>query len=166
MRGLYLEQVGVTTLDSCDEETLDQKRKCIDGQVIQIKEKDKGCRTRDCSGSTRRTIYVFLDGGASGGDLILSDKGTEFIARHEGLGENPYNDSQGYCTVGVGHWLHKGLFDGTEAESSTVEALDLFKKDAVVRMQAVNRLVTVDLMQPLFDALVSFVNNVGEIAFA
>ncbi len=92
----------------------------------------------------------------------LSDQGVSFIARHEGLKEKPYDDSVGNCTVGVGHLLHMGRCNGTEAALSTSEALDLFKKDAASRVEVVNRLVTVDLTQTQFDALVSFVFNVGE----
>ena len=106
---------------------------------------------------------LLLSQWASGGDLTLSDEGAKFIAQHEGFENVPYNDlgTTGSCTVGVGHKLHDGVCNGTEATLSDDEVRTQFKKDADEWVQAVNRLVTVGLTQTQFDALVSFAFNVG-----
>jgi lysozyme len=63
--------------------------------------------------------------------------------------------------------VHKGPCNGSEPESfkdglTDAEVKDLLRTDAAKAVGPVTRLVTVPLSQQQFDALVSFVFNVGE----
>ena len=98
----------------------------------------------------------------------LSRKGAGFIAHFEGIYTHAYNDPVGHCTIGVGHLLHHGPCTGREKPSSLTrgQAIELLRKDALGAAAAVDRHVTVPLTQAQYDALISFVFNVGEGAFA
>lgn len=66
--------------------------------------------------------------------------------------------------------MHLGNCNGTEPERfkrglTQEEAVKLLRKDAATRSKAVDDLVNVPLTQTQFDALVSFVFNVGADAF-
>lgn len=97
--------------------------------------------------------------------MQTSDRGLEFIKHHEGLETKAYPDpgsADGHpWTIGVGHT--KGVKRG---DTCTVEqAMEWLRDDVVGAEAAVLRLVTVALTQDEFDALVSFVFNVGAGAF-
>lgn len=84
-----------------------------------------------------------------------------------------YNDAANHATIGYGHLVHYGpIGTNDDAEASflcgvTREiALELLAADLVVAEDAVNTLVRTPLRQAQFDALVSFVFNVGRGAFA
>ena len=99
--------------------------------------------------------------------MNISDNGLALIAEFEGFGARLYNDPVGHCTVGYGHLLHRGNCDGRANEVpyqsgiTKAQALKLLGDDVVSRVAAVNDAVTVPLNQNQFDALVSFVFNVG-----
>jgi GH24 family phage-related lysozyme (muramidase) len=89
------------------------------------------------------------------------------IARFEGFRPHLYNDAAGHCTIGFGHLVHHGPCDGTEAEHlraglSRQDALALLREDVAAKAGLVRDAVKVPLNQRQFDALVSFVFNVGE----
>ena len=93
--------------------------------------------------------------------MRTSDSGLEFIRHHEGLETKAYPDpgsSDGHpWTIGVGHT--KGVKKG---DTCTVEqAMAWLREDVRDAEAAVLRLVKVPLSQDQFDALVSFVFNVG-----
>ena len=96
----------------------------------------------------------------------ISKPGARFIARFEGFRAELYNDAAGHCTIGYGHLVHRGAIDGSEPAEfkgsiTRQRALELLQEDARAAESAVNDNVTVSLSQHQFDALVSFVFNVG-----
>ena len=94
--------------------------------------------------------------------LSLSALGAVGIVAHEGMKRVAYVDPVGIVTVCAGHTLTAKLGQvKTEAECA-----ELLKQDVKHAEKAVKRLVKVPLTQPQFDALVSFVFNVGESNFA
>jgi lysozyme len=104
---------------------------------------------------------------AQGGYSVSAD-GLNFIAEHEGIEYNLYNDPAGHCTIGIGHLVHKGNCDGTDpSEQEFLEGItkdqaqELLRADVAIAEQDVNSQVTVPLTQAQFDALVSFAYNLG-----
>lgn len=104
--------------------------------------------------------------------MKLSQRGLDLIAEVEGLMLKPYKDVAGLWTIGVGHLLTKdelstGTVNGYAWRNgiSHSQALDILSVDAEIAERAVNRYVEVPLSQHQFDALVSFVFNVGSGAF-
>src|SRR6185436_19963236 len=91
-------------------------------------------------------------------NLRLSDTGLSFIARWEGFIGHVYNDVGGKATVGYGHLVLPGEHFTTLTQA---QGLDLLRQDVGKAEHAVNSLVNVPLVQRQFDALVSFVFNVG-----
>jgi GH24 family phage-related lysozyme (muramidase) len=100
----------------------------------------------------------------------LSEAGAKFIAEFEGFSGELYNDPTGNCTIGYGHMVHIGKCDGSEPKEfrdgiTKKRAIKLLQEDAATAGTEINRSVTVPLTQTQFDALVSFVFNVGTGAF-
>ncbi len=103
--------------------------------------------------------------------MDLSDEGAAFIAEQEGTVKHGgrhvlYVDALGHTTIGIGHLVHEGPIDGSEPDEfqrglTDAEAWELFRHDATGYVEAVDRLVTVDLTQRQFDALVDFAFNWG-----
>ena len=106
----------------------------------------------------------------SSSKLSLSDDGVRLIASFEGFRSELYNDPAGHCTIGYGHLVHLGNCDGSEPAElrkgiSRKRARELLRDDAATAEAAVDDAVKVPLAQEQFDALVSFVFNVGTGAF-
>jgi len=101
-----------------------------------------------------------------GGYLLIKPRtlsDVELVQQWEGLRLTPYRDAAGLWTVGYGHLLGPG----EPVESITHErAVELLDQDLQTARAAVDRLVTVPLTDQQRAALVSFVFNVGEGAFA
>lgn len=94
--------------------------------------------------------------------MNLSDEGLELIKRHEGLRLEAYRDAVGVWTIGYGH---TGA-DVEEGQTITEHQADaLLGEDVREAEECVEEHVTVDLTQGQFDALVSFVFNLGCAAF-
>ncbi|MDD2900835.1 MAG: glycoside hydrolase family protein [Syntrophales bacterium] len=92
------------------------------------------------------------------GKMRTSRRGLEFIKNEEGCVLHVYRDPAGYPTIGVGHLIKPGEAFDTITEE---EALQLLARDLAVAENAVNQMVRVPLTQNQFEALVSFVFNVG-----
>jgi lysozyme len=93
----------------------------------------------------------------------ISQRGLELIKRFEGFSAQVYRCPAGKWTIGYGHVLTADeprihMIDQVQAES-------LLRQDVGKAEQAVCRLVQLPLTQGQFDALVSFVYNVGVAAF-
>ena len=100
----------------------------------------------------------------------LSNEGARFIGRFEGFRSHLYNDAAGHCTIGYGHLVHLGNCNGSEPVEfrhgiTEQQAEELLRRDAQTAADAVSRSVHVRLNQQQFDALVSFVYNLGAGAF-
>ncbi|MEL6380460.1 MAG: glycoside hydrolase family protein [Pseudomonadota bacterium] len=95
--------------------------------------------------------------------MRTSQNGIDLIKRFEGLELESYQDIAGIWTIGYGH---TGPEVGPDQRLSTDEAEALLRHDLVSREKAVSRLTRVDLNQNEFDALVSFVYNVGQNAYS
>jgi lysozyme len=90
--------------------------------------------------------------------MKISPAGVAFIKKVEGLRLKAYQDVAGVWTIGYGHtggWIEKGLVID-ESTAGVLLSADLQNAEADVA-----RLVTAPLLQHEFDALVSFVFNVG-----
>lgn len=108
--------------------------------------------------------------------MKISDDGLDHLIKLEGGAQlKRYNDlgkSKGHCTIGVGHLIHKGVCNGQIPSEkpylkgiSLKKAKELLKSDLIIAESAVNGSITVPLTQNQYDALVSFVFNVGTTAF-
>lgn len=93
----------------------------------------------------------------------LSKHGAQFIASFEGFRADAYWDPWGQVwTIGYGHTA--GVRPGEKV--TTTQALKLLEQDAASAATAIRDLVHVRLNQNQFDALVSFVFNLGAGALA
>ena len=91
----------------------------------------------------------------------LSDKGIDLIVAFEGLKLVPYNDANGWATVGIGHLIAKRPVDlNIDQVITKQQAYDLFRKDASVEVIIINRRIT-SMTQGQFDAMVSLAYNIG-----
>jgi lysozyme len=89
--------------------------------------------------------------------MRISEAGIDLIKRFEGLELESYQDIAGVWTIGYGHTETAG----PNQKISAREADDLLRRDLAPRERAVEQLVKAPLNQNEFDALVSFVFNVG-----
>ncbi|WP_291287005.1 peptidoglycan DD-metalloendopeptidase family protein [Flavobacterium sp.] len=105
--------------------------------------------------------------------LKISEKGKQFIKDWELFKKKMYdqdgdNNSEGNCTIGYGHLIHTGRCDGSLSENkfkngiSENEASKLFENDILIFEKAVRRKIKTPLYQYEFDALVSYVYNIGQ----
>jgi lysozyme len=106
---------------------------------------------------------AILGGGVAYTLRKTSFRGLEHLKRLEGFSATPYPDEAGYMTIGYGHRIVPGE---SFTALSEPQAEELLRADIARAEQAVNQLVQVPLNQAQYDALVSFVFNVGRGAFA
>jgi lysozyme len=93
--------------------------------------------------------------------VTMSPAGLAMLQRLEGFSATPYVDAHGY-SIGYGHFIKAGESFTTITRD---QALQLLQQDLVWAERAVRTNVLVPLTQSQFDALVSFVYNVGETNF-
>ena len=93
--------------------------------------------------------------------MKTSDKGIDAIKHFEGFRNKAYKDVAGYWTIGYGHLVRKG--DGVVIGDiiSPVNATLVLRQDLEDAEHTVNNHTQVQLSQNQFDALVSFVYNLG-----
>ena len=93
---------------------------------------------------------------------MINIAGLALVREHEGLRLEAYRDGAGVWTIGYGHT--GGVKPGDAI--STERAEQLLEADLMAAEGVVARLVNVSLTDNQFSALVSFVFNEGEGAFA
>jgi lysozyme len=94
--------------------------------------------------------------------MKTSEDGKQKLMKREGVRQRAYLDTKGIPTIGVGH-TGPEVYMGLVWTMQQVE--DAFADDIQWAEEAVTKYVTVPLEQHQFDALVSFVFNVGVMAF-
>lgn len=94
--------------------------------------------------------------------MKTSENGVNLIKRFEGLELEAYQDIAGIWTIGYGH-TGDDVTPGMTITAAQAEAM--LRRDLGPREAAVSDAVKVQLNQNEFDALVSFVYNVGAAAF-
>ena len=97
-------------------------------------------------------------------NLKLDKAGIRFIENAEGVRLQKYKDVAGYWTIGVGHLIRS--WENFDSGITQNQAEELLSSDASGAEKSVNSLVSVCLKHNQFNALVSFVFNVGSTAFA
>ena len=93
--------------------------------------------------------------------MRVSDAGIKLITRFEGFRSKAYQDSKGVWTIGYGHT--KGVKRGQKITKE--QALRYLAEDIAWVERCIRKYVRVTLTQEMFDALASFVFNVGCEAF-
>jgi lysozyme len=99
--------------------------------------------------------------------MRTSDNGVKFITKHEGFRTVAYKDVVGKWTTGYGHLIRLPAEQYFVDTPVTPElAANLLKEDIKVAEQCITTNVRTTLTQEQYDALVSFIYNVGCAAFA
>lgn len=99
--------------------------------------------------------------------MEFSQNGVALLKKLEGYRKYPYLDEAGYWTIGYGTRIAHGA-DGkfTIPQATEEEAEKLLLERVAPKVTEINHLVSTKLTQNQFDALVIFIYNVGEEAFA
>ena len=100
--------------------------------------------------------------------MQLSTNGFNLLAELEGVVLNPYKDSVGIPTIGIGSTYYE---DGTKVtmkdKAITKERAIQLAKNVVKSFEArVNKSIIVPMTQNQFDAMVLLCYNIGESSFA
>lgn len=93
--------------------------------------------------------------------MEISKEGLEFITRLEGCKLKAYLCPAKVWTIGVGHTQNVKQGD----EITKEQALEYLKQDIIPCERVINQNVKITLSQQEFDALVSFIFNIGAGAF-
>lgn len=100
-------------------------------------------------------------------ELHLSEQGAHLIADREGLRTTAYLDSRGILTIGLGHTSEAGPPAVHEGMKITIDkAWEIFRADNARFRKECLHLVKAPLHQHEFDALASFIFNLGTTQFA
>lgn len=84
----------------------------------------------------------------------------EYIKSKEGLSLTPYPDADGY-SIGYGHFLGSGSSGASHPPITLAQANAYFNNDLKIAETEINSFIVPRLNQNQYDALVSFVYNVG-----
>lgn len=90
--------------------------------------------------------------------MNISNDGIKFLKQREGFRAIMYKDGNGYDTIGFGHKVLPGEVFGAV---SSVEATAMLMRDVQDAVTCINMYVHPTLNQNQFDALCSFVYNIG-----
>lgn len=102
--------------------------------------------------------------------LSISQKGIDFIKGWEECGLQPYDDSEGFCTIGWGHLIERQSCSAIEDKPSyqkyksgidQAAADQLLADDVKMTEDIVRERVQVPMFQHEYDALVSLIFNLG-----
>lgn len=96
--------------------------------------------------------------------MKTSERGLSLIRKYEGFSCVPYRCPAGTLTIGYGH----AIVTGEEFPASGISqkiAENILKQDVSVAEEAIVKFVTAGLSQNQFDALTSFIYNIGSKAF-
>jgi lysozyme len=108
--------------------------------------------------------------------MNINNFGLEFIEKMEGYCEKAYRDSAGFPTIGTGHkltrselssgkiWINKKPYNIEDGLPTEVGKL-LLKQDLLGVERVINNEIKVLLNQNQYNALCSFIFNVGISAF-
>lgn len=94
--------------------------------------------------------------------LKLSDQGRDVLADREGMRLTAYKDSRGVWTIGLGHTSAAG--PPTVKPGLTItedEAWEIFRRDVQTFRTQLRGAIKVPVEQHQFDALASFIYNIG-----
>ena len=91
--------------------------------------------------------------------MILSESGRNLIKGEERLSLTPYKDGGGVWTWGWGH--AQGPHESVPSLITEEQAEEIFDADTGWAVDDVNSILRSDVPQNVFDALVSFLFNVG-----
>ncbi len=94
--------------------------------------------------------------------MIISDAGIRFIKSFEGFRSHPYLDVANIPTIGYGHTKNVTLAMPGIAENI---ACDLLQQDLHPCEISIQRLIKVELSQGEYDAIASFIFNLGSGSF-
>lgn len=103
--------------------------------------------------------------------MDASQDAIDLLCSEEGFQSKPYNDVAGNATIGYGTLLHKGPVDQDDL-AKYLGGITISEARALLRahveqtvVPVLNSAIHVPLKQCQFDALVSFVYNIGAGAF-
>ena len=104
----------------------------------------------------------------------LSSKASDLLKAIETLRLKPYDDQTGYeisswvkgATIGYGHLIPRSQWSLYKNGISQSGAETLFKKDLAPFVKRVQELVTANILQQEFDAMVILIFNIGRSAFS
>lgn len=94
--------------------------------------------------------------------MNISNNGMQFICRWEGVRYEAYQDTGGVWTLGYGHT--RGVRSGQRCSEEDAQAF--LRSDLQSVETALAQKVTVPISQGQYDALASFVFNIGTSAFS
>lgn len=98
--------------------------------------------------------------------MMISQRGVDALKQYEGFRSKAYQDVVGIWTIGYGTTKIDGKPVEPGLECTPEEAELWLRADLAWAQTTINQLVKFMLTQPMFDALVSFVYNVGQTAFS
>jgi lysozyme len=90
--------------------------------------------------------------------MKISDDGLERLEQREGKRNRAYKDTKGVWTIGVGH-TGPHVYEGLAWTDQQIT--DALRDDVKIAEDCINKYVHVPLTQNQFDALVSFIFNIG-----